>query len=185
MHCSILTIDLVVDLMFDRVFRVQSEDIPAKLQFEQIVFVMEDVDCATDVVQSRQGEQTQNETERLNDRDQALQPVQDKLNLSGLLNVLDGVVDSPNRVVIMTSNHPEKLDPALIRPGRINKQIMLGYMNPRQMQLMLEHYFDVQLTADELTRLETFDPSKNVTPAYVEQLCAEYDTISELLDVLL
>jgi hypothetical protein len=39
----------------------------------------------------------------------------------GLLNVLDGVVDTPGRIVVMTSNHPDKLDPALIRPGRINK----------------------------------------------------------------
>ncbi|EFJ51652.1 hypothetical protein VOLCADRAFT_116304 [Volvox carteri f. nagariensis] len=47
----------------------------------------------------------------------------DDLNLAGLLNVLDGVVDTPNRIVIMTTNHPEKLDPALIRPGRINKKV--------------------------------------------------------------
>merc|ERR1711862_960630 len=54
----------------------------------------------------------------------------DKLNLSGLLNVLDGVVDTPDRILIMTTNHPEQLDPALIRPGRIDKKILLGYMNP-------------------------------------------------------
>lgn len=30
----------------------------------------------------------------------------DELNLAGLLNVLDGVVDTPNRIVIMTTNHP-------------------------------------------------------------------------------
>ena len=47
----------------------------------------------------------------------------DKLDLSGMLNVLDGVVDSPNRIVVMTSNHPEKLDPALIRPGRVNLKV--------------------------------------------------------------
>ena len=34
--------------------------------------------------------------------------------------MLDGVVDSPGRILIMTSNHPEKLDPALIRPGRVD-----------------------------------------------------------------
>lgn len=50
----------------------------------------------------------------------------DDLNLAGLLNVLDGVVDTPNRIVIMTTNHPEKLDPALIRPGRINKKVRQG-----------------------------------------------------------
>jgi mitochondrial chaperone BCS1 len=52
----------------------------------------------------------------------------DKLNLSGMLNVLDGVVDCPNRIVVMTSNHPEKLDPALIRPGRVNLKLYLGYI---------------------------------------------------------
>ena len=37
--------------------------------------------------------------------------------------MLDGVVDCPNRIVVLTTNHPEKLDPALIRPGRINKKV--------------------------------------------------------------
>ena len=45
----------------------------------------------------------------------------DKLDLSGLLNILDGVVDTPGRIFIMTSNHPERLDAALIRPGRVDK----------------------------------------------------------------
>ncbi|CAN0389181.1 unnamed protein product, partial [Ectocarpus sp. 13 AM-2016] len=48
--------------------------------------------------------------------------------VQGLLNVLDGVVDTPGRIVIMTTNHPESLDAALIRPGRIDKKIYLGYM---------------------------------------------------------
>ncbi len=39
--------------------------------------------------------------------------------------MLDGVVDCPNRIVVLTTNHPEKLDPALIRPGRINKKVRL------------------------------------------------------------
>ncbi|CAN0117855.1 unnamed protein product, partial [Laminaria digitata] len=46
----------------------------------------------------------------------------------GLLNVLDGIVDTPGRIVIMTTNHPEALDAALIRPGRIDKKIYLGHM---------------------------------------------------------
>ncbi len=35
-------------------------------------------------------------------------------------------VHRPNRIIVMTTNHPEKLDPALVRPGRINKKIYLG-----------------------------------------------------------
>ena len=64
----------------------------------------------------------------------------DKLNLSGLLNVLDGVVDTPGRVVVMTTNHPEKLDPALIRPGRINKRIHLGFVDAETLLQMAKHY---------------------------------------------
>merc|ERR1719326_1657771 len=71
----------------------------------------------------------------------------DKLNLSGLLNVLDGVVDTPERILIMTTNHPEQLDPALIRPGRIDKKIMLGYMKPNHTVSMIEHYFEGVLDA--------------------------------------
>ena len=62
----------------------------------------------------------------------------DKLNLSGLLNVLDGVVDTPERIVVMTTNHPEILDPALIRPGRIDQKLLLAYMKWHNVGLMIE-----------------------------------------------
>ena len=60
----------------------------------------------------------------------------DRLNLSGLLNVLDGVVDTPERIVVMTTNHPEILDPALIRPGRIDQKLLLGYATRRLLYCM-------------------------------------------------
>merc|ERR1712164_114900 len=71
----------------------------------------------------------------------------DKLDLSGLLNVLDGVVDCPNRILIMTTNHPEKLDPALIRPGRIDKKLHLGYMRGPEAADMVSHYFGTTLSS--------------------------------------
>jgi chaperone BCS1 len=45
------------------------------------------------------------------------------ISLSGLLNTIDGAASHEGRVLIMTTNHPNKLDPALIRPGRIDLQI--------------------------------------------------------------
>jgi ATP-dependent 26S proteasome regulatory subunit len=41
----------------------------------------------------------------------------------------------------MTSNHPEKLDAALIRPGRVDKVLHLGYMEAAEAILMVNHYF--------------------------------------------
>ncbi|KAJ0119448.1 mitochondrial chaperone bcs1 [Diaporthe amygdali] len=43
-----------------------------------------------------------------------------RLSLSGLLNILDGVASQEGRVLIMTTNHVDKLDKALIRPGRVD-----------------------------------------------------------------
>jgi DNA polymerase III delta prime subunit len=43
-----------------------------------------------------------------------------QLTFSGLLNALDGVAGQEGKLVIMTSNHPEKLDAALVRPGRVD-----------------------------------------------------------------
>ncbi|KAF7118247.1 hypothetical protein CNMCM5793_007653 [Aspergillus hiratsukae] len=49
------------------------------------------------------------------------------VSLSGLLNVIDGVAASEGRILIMTTNHAEKLDPALLRPGRVDMTIAFGY----------------------------------------------------------
>ncbi|KAK8081093.1 hypothetical protein PG997_008911 [Apiospora hydei] len=46
--------------------------------------------------------------------------------LSGVLQALDGVGSQEGRIVIMTTNRPEDLDDALIRPGRVDKKIRLG-----------------------------------------------------------
>ncbi|ROW08482.1 hypothetical protein VMCG_03026 [Cytospora schulzeri] len=49
-----------------------------------------------------------------------------RLSLSGLLNILDGVASQEGRVLIMTTNHMEKLDKALIRPGRVDMIVQFG-----------------------------------------------------------
>ena len=45
------------------------------------------------------------------------------VTLSGFLNVIDGVASSEGRILVMTTNHIEKLDPALLRPGRVDMTI--------------------------------------------------------------
>merc|ERR1712146_754646 len=104
----------------------------------------------------------------------------DKLNLSGLLNVLDGVVDSPGRILVMTTNHPEKLDPALIRPGRINRRVHLGYLVPEQLCAIAEHYLRTSLTSSQRLEAAQICELRDITPAWVEQCCAEANIVDEL-----
>ena len=51
-----------------------------------------------------------------------------KLTLANLLEVLDGVMEMEGRMLIITTNYPEKLDKALIRPGRIDMKVHFGPM---------------------------------------------------------
>ncbi|KAF0761810.1 hypothetical protein AaE_003390 [Aphanomyces astaci] len=199
----------LMDMMCDLKFAVQGEDLPVKLGYEQVVFVMEDIDCASNVVHARTTSHDNKTTDIATNDIQALDDAaltkalagmlkssptnsskfeaKDKLNLSGLLNVLDGVVDSPGRILIMTTNHPEKLDPALVRPGRVNKKLLLGHMTPRQAQLMMEHYFSTTLDAKQRMAVDEAFATKatTVSPAQVEQLCAEYDDVSDMLVALM
>ncbi|CAE8612404.1 unnamed protein product [Polarella glacialis] len=111
----------------------------------------------------------------------------DKLNLAGILNTLDGVVDTPGRMLVMTTNHPEKLDPALIRPGRIDKIFNLNYMVGEQSAKMIGHYFQQELSQEEAERIcQLIDGTSKtgvaleITPARLEQLCAENEEIEDL-----
>lgn len=61
--------------------------------------------------------------------------------LSGLLNVLDGVGSQEGRIVIMTTNHLERLDSALIRPGRVDMRVHLGNITPRSAEEMFIRMF--------------------------------------------
>ncbi|KAH8692066.1 putative BCS1-like ATPase [Talaromyces proteolyticus] len=49
------------------------------------------------------------------------------VSLSALLNIIDGVASSEGRILVMTTNHIEKLDPALLRPGRVDMTVAFGY----------------------------------------------------------
>ncbi|KAJ5355193.1 uncharacterized protein N7496_012405 [Penicillium cataractarum] len=66
------------------------------------------------------GNSSPDDTGKKNSKEKAEQP---GITLSSLLNVLDGVAASEGRILVMTTNHPEKLDDALLRAGRIDMQI--------------------------------------------------------------
>ncbi|KAI8326272.1 hypothetical protein GQ54DRAFT_253393 [Martensiomyces pterosporus] len=66
---------------------------------------------------------------------------QSMVTFSGLLNALDGVTSSDERIIFMTTNHIERLDPALIRPGRVDKKVYLGDASPHQIQRMFTRFY--------------------------------------------
>merc|ERR1712004_264221 len=66
-----------------------------------------------------------------------------KLTLANLLEVLDGVMEMEGRMLVITTNYPEKLDKALIRPGRIDMKVNFGPMRGKDITDMFQHYFEM------------------------------------------
>ena len=62
-------------------------------------------------------------------------------NLSFLLNMIDGLNEGSGRILIMTTNKPEILDKALIRPGRVDHIVEFGKCSLHDIQCMIELYY--------------------------------------------
>ncbi|KAL8542993.1 hypothetical protein ACS0TY_003760 [Phlomoides rotata] len=105
-----------------------------------------------------------------------------KVTLSGLLNFIDGLWSSigDERIIIFTTNHKEKLDPALLRPGRMDVHIHMSYCTPCGLRMLVRNYLDI--TEHPLVyEAEELISSTKVTPAEVgEQLLKSDDPLSAL-----
>ncbi len=107
------------------------------------IYILEDIDCISDIVidrnlkkdekdekESKDGESNKKELSvsekivyKLMTQSEKEDKINDALNLSTILNVIDGIIETPGRIIIMTTNCIDKLDKALIRPGRIDIKI--------------------------------------------------------------
>jgi mitochondrial chaperone BCS1 len=71
-----------------------------------------------------------------------------ELSFSALLNTLDGAGAVEGSIAILTTNHRDRLDPALIRPGRCDREFELGYLTAESCEKMFDCFFpNSELTA--------------------------------------
>ena len=103
------------------------------------------------------------------------------LNLSKLLNIIDGVPERTGQVIMMSANNIEKIDKALLRPGRIDCSIEFKKANIDISKKIINTYFNV--TKKQLLRLEKYLDYK-YTPAELFNLCyssLNFDQFSTLV----
>ncbi len=99
------------------------------------------------------------------------------ISFSGLLNALDGVGAQEGRIIVLTTNHRERLDPALIRPGRIDVEIELGHADAQQLQGMLLRFFP-QAQA-HAARLVAGYRDGALSPAQIQKILIGADSAEE------
>jgi hypothetical protein len=88
---------------------------------------------------------------------------QDNITLDDILNLWDGIRENTGRIMIITTNHYDKLDPALIRPGRIDMALHLGNASRDTIAEMYLHYYGTAIDPNDLELI----PDKFYSPAEV------------------
>lgn len=101
-----------------------------------------------------------------------------EVTLSGLLNALDGVATPHGLITVMTSNHPEVLDPAVTRPGRVDLIEEFGLADKYQATDIIAHFYGHPVPPDAL------GGGALVSPAQVIEACKRHDTALPALDEL-
>jgi hypothetical protein len=152
------------------------------IPLNQRIYVLEDIDCQDSIVERNPTPNVdltqlpiKGPPPQLNT--QPSQPksigIAEKIDLSFLLNLLDGILESPGRIVIMTSNYPEKLDHALIRPGRIDIIANFKKCTRNTIIEMIEYFYDVSLSLEEKTII--FDELEDffISPAEMSKVMFE------------
>lgn len=97
----------------------------------------------------------------------------DKMDMSFLLNLLDGVLETPGRILIMTSNYPDTLDRALIRPGRIDIISKFRKCRNKTVVDMMEFFYNIQLSALQKKNIYQL-PEETLTPAELSKIMYEH-----------
>ncbi|CAF3660239.1 unnamed protein product [Adineta steineri] len=153
----------------EQAFFLNSYDM-TNLDFSNKIIVFEDIDCMSHLIKKRSTSSTTSEpvtstegdnvvihleqddidTKKKKMSKQSLRSLlgedqtapKDPLTLSFLLNLIDGIIEQPSRILIMTSNHPEQIDPALLRPGRIDIKLEFKKCTKSISKEITEFFFD-------------------------------------------
>ncbi|KVI08805.1 AAA+ ATPase domain-containing protein [Cynara cardunculus var. scolymus] len=132
------------------------------------ILVVEDIDCSVEL------------------HDRVAVEAAKAVTLSGFLNFVDGLWSScgDERIIIFTTNRKNKLDPALIRPGRMDLHIHMSYCTPCGFRLLASNYLGIT-QHDLFNQIEDLMSEVNVTPAEVAEQLLKDDDPSVVLDGLI
>ena len=142
--------------------------------FDKKIIVIEDIDCMGDIILKREPKKESRRKQiteqnsvgealnillKNNAADNDISPItktdkEDPITLDDILNLWDGLKETPGRILGISSNHYDKLDPALIRPGRIDITIHLDNVTHVIIQEMFTHYYGFKMDTNKLKKIK-------------------------------
>ena len=147
------------------------------IDFTKKIIVFEDIDCSTDILFDRneQNKLKNNYATQFMSKEQLTYiggldggldgdknnsqlinslKKEDEITLDDILNLFDGIRETPGRIMIITSNCYDKLDPALTRPGRIDLTLKLGLASLNVLNDMYHKFFNKYIDETQLKQIK-------------------------------
>ena len=161
-HLIIIPMDKVTTVDQLKQLFIMEEINQHNISIDKRLYCFEEIDCGKwkDIVRSRKLLSTPEDSQPVPPKDgiaqQLIETLRDEkekkknklsplpsspITLGDLLEILDGIIETPGRMIIMTSNHPEEIDEALLRPGRIDINIEFKRMTRQDIKHMYELWF--------------------------------------------
>lgn len=172
-----------------------------KIPMNKRIYLFEDVDSILDILKEREikeketkpstplEEQNTALLKALVDTNKATNKAfekigsNDKLNLGFFLNLIDGVLETPGRILILSTNYPEKLDRALVRPGRIDMKVHMEKCSHQMIRDIIKHYYEQSMYTEDSIVESLY--AKDITPAELYQICFKYQSYDQFKNELL
>lgn len=89
-----------------------------------------------------------------------------KISFSGILNCLDGIFSKEGLLVFFTTNHPERIDPALVRQGRMDYHFKVSYPQKQQ----IEEYINIFYEQEDL-KIDLLTNNINTSMVKIQEIC--------------
>lgn len=179
---QIKTKEALKDLFYNDVIhmfngeRLETLTLPIKNR----LYVIEDIDAMESVVikrgpaaqaaDMRRKRATEEKRKMMRDLGRDEEIVDDELDLATLLNVLDGVRETPGRILVLSTNYPERLDEALMRPGRFDLVLEFKKHSIEMLTRHMAGFYDVPPNSEQIAALREGGVDGKWTPAEVSQL---------------
>ena len=190
-------------LFFENTYNDDNED--NSISWDKKILVFEDIDCIGDIILNREEkkkkEKKKKNDKKINKKDDSvkvgdiIQTIcelnestskvslknEHPITLDDILNLWDGIRETPGRILIISSNHYNKLDPALIRPGRIDITHKLSNASHNTISDIYLHLFGNKIDKTKLLKVkENFYSPAELINIYVSNK-NEVDFMNRLL----
>lgn len=145
------------------------------------IIVIEDIDCSLELTNRSSGEKKEKPPAQKPLPSGAAESGEEaqvrSVTLSGLLNFTDGLWSccGSERIFVFTTNHAERLDPALLRSGRMDMHIFMGYCSFPALKILVKNYLGEREEEEEeeervWMELEEVIVKVEITPADVSEV---------------